>query len=727
MATLILSAAGTAIAGPIGGSIGSLIGSQIDASLFGPPDREGPRLSELKVTTSSYGAPISRHFGRMRTAGTIIWATDLKETSEKVGGGKGSPSTKTFSYSSSFAVALASRPIASVGRIWADGNLLRGAAGDLKVGGQMRVYTGTGNQQPDPLIVSAEETEAPGFRGFAYCVFEELQLADFGNRIPALTFEVIADNGDVSLTELVVPAAADVTIGRSLPALEGYSDDGGSLIETLASIDRLYPLASNAGNDRLLLGDGDPTGAPVATLPEAIVDRQGDSFGGTSGRAQRTRADETGIPAGLRYYDVGRDFQAGLQRAGGRASPGRNRIIEFPGALQAANAKALADNAAQRAKWSQDRLAYRIAQIDPRIAPGDVVALPGKPGKWRIEAWEWRENGLELELLRLPNRKGVTSPTATGRSLGKPDNIATPTLLEAFELPWDGTGSSDKRHVYVAASSATSGWTGAALYADGVGGLDPIGSTGSQRSVLGKTLQPLPAKPTVLIDRHSRLVVELASADQMLESRTIEDLAQGANRALVGQEIVQFAEAEHLGSGKWQLSTLIRGRGGSEDVALRGSPAGSRFVLLDGTPLKLDPTQLGQSATIAAIGLADADPVISEIALDGTSLRPLTPVHPKIEVQSGGSLSLCWTRRSRGAWSWSSTVEVPLNEQTEAYEVGLGDTDAPVLAWQTTSPALLLDPATMDLLQRQHSGKSLWVRQIGTFARSHPLFLTTIS
>jgi len=727
MATLILSAAGTAIAGPIGGSIGSLIGSQIDASLFGPPDREGPRLSELKITTSSYGAPIARHFGRMRAAGTIIWATDLKETSEKVGGGKGSPSTTTFSYSSSFAVALASRPIASLGRIWADGNLLRGAAGDLKVSGQMRLYTGTGDQQPDPLIASAEGSEAPGFRGLAYCVFEELQLADFGNRIPALTFEIVADNGDVSLTALVAPTGANVTVNKSLTALEGFSDDGGSLTETLASIDRLYPLASNSGNDQLVLGDGDPSGDPIATLPEAIVDQFGDSFGSASGKAERTRADETRIPAGLRYYDVERDFQAGLQRAGGRANPGRNRIIEFPGALQAENAKSLADDAAERARWSQDRLAYRIAQIDPQIAPGDVVALPGKAGKWRIEAWEWRENGLELELLRLPPRKFAATQTAAGRSLSQTDAVATPTILEAFELPWDGLGTSDRRQVYVAASSATSGWTGAVLYSEAGGGLSAIGATGSRRSIIGETLAPLSAMPSVLIDRQSKLLVELEATDQLLESRSIDDLAQGANRALVGQEIVQFGEALRLSETEWQLSTLLRGRGGSEHQARAGSSAGSRFILLNDGPLALDTAQLGQADAIAAIGLADPDPVLSSIAGVGTSTRPLTPVHPRVNAQPDGSLSLCWTRRSRGAWTWASTVDVPLNEQAEAYEMGLGDPDAPTLTWQAFSPAITFDATSMGQLRSEHLGAVLWVRQIGTFARSHPLFLTTIS
>lgn len=140
MATIVFSALGKAVGGPLGGALGALIGNQIDQTLFKSGNREGPRLKELQVTTSSYGMPIARHYGRIRTPGSIIWATDLIESNEKNGGGKGQPSVTTFSYTTSFAVALASRPILDVGRIWADGNLLRGAAGDLKTGGELRLY-----------------------------------------------------------------------------------------------------------------------------------------------------------------------------------------------------------------------------------------------------------------------------------------------------------------------------------------------------------------------------------------------------------------------------------------------------------------------------------------------------------------------------------------------------------------------------------------------------------
>ena len=92
MATLILTALGTAVGGPLGGAIGGLLGSQLDHAIAGGGRRQGPRLKELGVSTSSYGAPIARHHGRIRTPGTIIWSTDLVERKETSGGGKGRPS-----------------------------------------------------------------------------------------------------------------------------------------------------------------------------------------------------------------------------------------------------------------------------------------------------------------------------------------------------------------------------------------------------------------------------------------------------------------------------------------------------------------------------------------------------------------------------------------------------------------------------------------------------------
>jgi hypothetical protein len=728
MATLVFTALGTALGGPIGGAIGSLIGNQIDRAVIGGSKREGPRLRELAVTTSSYGTPIARHFGTMRAAGTVIWSTDLVESSER-SGGKGRPSVTTYSYSVSFAVALASRPIRRLGRVWADGNLLRGQAGDLKAGGELRVYLGHGDQPVDPLIASDRGAECPAFRGVAYCVFESLQLADFGNRIPALTFEIVADEGEVTLAGLVEPLGQAIETDAELPGLAGFSDEGGSLAYALAAIDEVYPLACDAGGDRLTIRAADAVPPDPPLLPEAAVDASDEGFGGAAGSSRRRRPDARAIPDGLRYYDIGRDYQAGLQRADGRARPGRSRAIEFPGALAAATARNLANAAAERAGWARDTLAWRVAELDPALAPGTAVRVPGQSGLWRIDGWEWRERGVELELRRLPRGAARQTSADSGEVLAAPDLVATPTKMMAFEVPWDGIGAGDQRRVHAALSSASRGWAGAALYAELEGGLLPLGASGTTRSVIGLTASMLPPSPAVLFDRQATLDVELVSADFLLIGATSQELANGANRALLGAEVVQFAEAVPLGGSLWRLRGLLRGRGGTEDAAQAGQAAGSPFVLLDGQAAAIDPAKLDPTGatSLAAIGLADDEPVTAPIANPGLTLRPLTPVHPRVQPGPGGGVILRWTRRARGAWTWPDGIETPLGEQAEAYTVGLGDTGQPALRWELAQPRLELSAATLAQLSSEHPGEPLWVRQVGSFAASPPLLLTTLA
>jgi hypothetical protein len=213
MATLVLTAVGTALGGPLGGALGAILGQSADALLFAPKARQGPRLTDLKVQTSSYGDQIPRLYGTMRVAGTVIWATDLIERRQSRSGGKGRPKTIEYSYSSSFAVALSARRIASIKRIWADGRLLRDQSGRFAETVEFRSYSGDADQEVDPLIASdLGSARASAFRGIAYAMFEALDLSAFGNRIPQLSFEVEADAravhvGDIG-EDLLGPAVA---------------------------------------------------------------------------------------------------------------------------------------------------------------------------------------------------------------------------------------------------------------------------------------------------------------------------------------------------------------------------------------------------------------------------------------------------------------------------------------------------------------------------------------
>lgn len=207
MATLVLAAAGQAIGGALGlGGIGgvagkaagALAGSLLDQSLFGTSSSrevEGARLSDLSVQSSNEGAALPKVYGRVRLSGQLIWATNFEEVvtreEQSQGGGKGggggggsTVTVTTYSYYANFAVALCEGEIARIGRIWADGKLL-----DTRQI-SMRIYTGSQDQMPDPLI-SAVQSTAPAYRGTAYVVFERLALEPFGNRLPQLSFEII--------------------------------------------------------------------------------------------------------------------------------------------------------------------------------------------------------------------------------------------------------------------------------------------------------------------------------------------------------------------------------------------------------------------------------------------------------------------------------------------------------------------------------------------------------
>lgn len=205
MATILLSAAGGIAGSSIGGSVlglsmtavgrfaGAAIGQTIDQRLLGQGSDavEAGRTDRFRLSTAGEGAPIAQAYGRVRVGAHVIWATEFTEKvrSQGGGGGKGvptQPSVKQYSYTVSLALALCEGEIASVGRVWADGAEI--PISDLN----MRVYRGTMDQMPDPKIEAVEGIGAvPAYRGTAYVVIEDLQLSQFGNRVPQFSFEVV--------------------------------------------------------------------------------------------------------------------------------------------------------------------------------------------------------------------------------------------------------------------------------------------------------------------------------------------------------------------------------------------------------------------------------------------------------------------------------------------------------------------------------------------------------
>jgi hypothetical protein len=180
----------------LGAQIGMLAGGALDPPKG--PTINGPRLTDLTVQGSTYGAVIPRAYGTVTVTGNLIWLENnrLKETvTKKKSGGKGGgavSTTRTYTYSATFAVGLCKGPIFGVRRIWVGADLIYDAGSQERdaiiasnrAAEGFAIYTGTDIQEPDPrLQATLGIANTPAWRGLAYIVFYDLPLARYSNSL----------------------------------------------------------------------------------------------------------------------------------------------------------------------------------------------------------------------------------------------------------------------------------------------------------------------------------------------------------------------------------------------------------------------------------------------------------------------------------------------------------------------------------------------------------------
>lgn len=190
----------------------------------------GPLLSDLSVQLSTEGTVVPIIFGRMRVAGNVVWGTQKIPHGHSSGGGKGSstPATNTTTYTQSFAISFARGVLDGYGRIWLDKKLMIDfthaadaatiIASDF-LAKSIRFYPGDDEQLPDPLIVSYEGVgNSTARRGTCYLVFEDLEIDQFGERIPQIEVELFGN---------ATPAVTHTNICALTPDDQGSPGLGG--------------------------------------------------------------------------------------------------------------------------------------------------------------------------------------------------------------------------------------------------------------------------------------------------------------------------------------------------------------------------------------------------------------------------------------------------------------------------------------------------------------------
>lgn len=301
---------------------------------------------------------------------------------------------------------------------------------------------------------------------------------------------------------------------------------------------------------------------------------------------KQTRADETKLP--LRV-DVTHQDPAGGFSKNKQSAYRKSNLVQAKGkeSLDFAFAISADESATIALKKIKERwhelMDYEFALpiAFTHVVPTDVGIYTDEDGvQYRIRIKERNESDGVIKFKgKLDGGTAVYGTKANGLSLPPPTSTAPgvigETRLELLNLP-PMKDQDDELGIYVAMGGTTSAWYGAELLISTDDGANYIGALQNEvPATMGDTETDLLAEVSAEYPSSQSIVVK---TNYPLESVPYETLLNNYNRAVIGDEVIQFQTAENLGDNRFRLSGLIRGR---YDTDTEFWPAGTRFVLID--------------------------------------------------------------------------------------------------------------------------------------------------
>lgn len=324
---------------------------------------------------------------------------------------------------------------------------------------------------------------------------------------------------------------------------------------------------------------------------------------------QTKRGDSITIPRvmNLNYWDIAGGLATDKQtseRAGDRRATGEMQL-QSPVLMSA-------DEAAQTVEINhkvfvedqRGELKFKLSDKFLALVPSDCVFVQwqGRTERARITRADVQEGFQEYSLVR--DRQTAYTSIVEGYPASPQQlpasNVAGPTLIQPLDIPLltdaeDGLGFS----YYVAIAGASEAWQGATVELSYDAGANYVDSRDATVPIImGQLTTALEDHPQEFPDTVNTCRVSIQTEGGELEDSDLEGLLDGDNLAIIGDEIVQFAGADEVEEGIWELSYFLRGR---KDTATASHAIGSRFVMLDQlTAIPAAVTDLGRTLTFRA-------------------------------------------------------------------------------------------------------------------------------
>ncbi|MDO8972098.1 MAG: phage tail protein, partial [Saprospiraceae bacterium] len=290
-----------------------------------------------------------------------------------------------------------------------------------------------------------------------------------------------------------------------------------------------------------------------------------------------------------------------------------------------------------------------------------------------------------------PTSYRISSPAAS-ESVSNVVSLSfpPPTAVEILNLP--AINDDDNQPGYASgARAANARWRGGSLSVSNGDGL-PFAFEAAYSVLMtrGTVAETLPANKTTVIDRATTLTVTLEYGE--IESITLVELLAGGNLALLGNEVINFQNAELIGAGTYLISGFLRGQRGTEDQVYSHG-AGDRFILLneaiERSAITASVIGLSRQARVYSYGRPDEDFDTLAFIATAENMKPWAPVNIVGWRNGDNSINLRWTRRSRIDNSWRDSVDIGLGEDVERYQIDL--LTAPLYLSGTVLRSITLD------------------------------------
>jgi len=413
------------------------------------------------------------------------------------------------------------------------------------------------------------------------------------------------------------------------------------------------------------------------------------------------RSEDISLPVRLEVHYLNRlqRYEAQVQAASRSTQVSREAEVMRLGLVLSENhARTVAELQLTR-RWAERcRVTLQLPMRYAALLPNDVLLLHDGVSQHRLRVEQVQIGRPGLVRVRATRLEQESWDGYVAPALGAGEEPILPpsaTRCEVLDIPALPTDTATACTLRVAATGLANGWEGASLLRLSDAVEDAVIAEMDSPATIGACLNMLGDAAPQRIDRRNTLQVALLG-NATLASVSEAAMLGGANVAVVGRELIQFAQAELIGEGVWKLSTLLRGRLGTED-ACAGHAVGERFVLLNAavTSLQTTPSQRGLSWALRAVTLGASLDVGTEFThtVEAQSLLPYAPVHVQAWRQGDGSIRLHWLRRARIDGAWRASVDIPLMEEREEYEVRVYAGASLKRQWRVNSPLVIYSAA----------------------------------